>query len=193
MQPAPPRFAHINRYFDAGNHRYAAKLLPGQFYLSRDETIVTVVGTCVAVCIRDSSLGLGGMNHFLEPFATTGAVASPGEDAMLELVRALLDAGAQRRRLEANLFGGAHLLADHGVIAVRTVEFARLFLRQADIPVLREDVGGRYPRKIDFCPRDGRVRIKRLRDLRNDTIVERDRRFLDTYGQRPLPGYGRAD
>ncbi|HYN78652.1 MAG TPA: chemoreceptor glutamine deamidase CheD, partial [Lamprocystis sp. (in: g-proteobacteria)] len=108
-----------------------------------------------------------------------------GEDAMLELVKALLDAGGQRRHLEANLFGGANLLADHCVVAARSVESARLFLRQADIPVLQEDVGGRFPRKIDFCPLDGRVRIKRLRDLRNDTIVERDRQFLAAIAQRP--------
>ncbi|HYN77719.1 MAG TPA: chemoreceptor glutamine deamidase CheD, partial [Lamprocystis sp. (in: g-proteobacteria)] len=152
LQPEPPRFAHINRYFDAGNHRYAAKLLPGQFYLSRNEMIVTVVGTCAAVCIRDASRGLGGMNQFLEPHAATGAESSPGENALLELVKALLDAGAQRGYLEARVFGGANLLADYCVVAARTVESARLFLRHADIPVLEEDVGGRYPRKIDFCP-----------------------------------------
>ena len=188
LQPAPPRFAHINRYFDAVNNRYAAKLLPGQYYLSRGETIVTVVGTCVAACLRDPVLGLGGMNHFMEPYPTTGAVASPGEDAMFALYRALLALGAHRDRLEAMLFGGSRILSDDCAIGARTIEYAQLFVRQANIPLVQQDLGGRYPRKIDFCPLDGRVRIKRLRDLRNDTIIARDRLFLDAYEQRPASG-----
>jgi chemotaxis protein CheD len=179
LPPAPPRFAHISRYFDAANQRCVAKLLPGQFYLCRGETIVTVVGTGVAACIRDPVLGLGGMNHFLEPFATTAAESSLGEEAMLALVRGLLDAGAQRRDLEVKLFGGARILDPNCEIGARTIDTARRFLDHTGIALVEEDLGGSYPRKIDYCPQDGRLRVKRLRDLRNSTIVERDRRFLD--------------
>jgi chemotaxis protein CheD len=187
MQPpsAPPGFEHINRYYDAVNQRYAAKLLPGQFYLSRDEAIVTVVGTCVAVCLRDRVLGLGGMNHFMEPYATTGAAASPAEDAMFTLYRALLDAGAHRPNLEAKLYGGARILTADCPIGDRTIAYAQLFLRQAGIPIVEEDVGGHYPRKIDFQPQDGRVRLKHLRDLHNNTVADRDRQFLEGYRRPP--------
>jgi chemotaxis protein CheD len=188
LQPAPRGFEHINRYFDAVNHRYAAKLLPGQFYVSRSETIVTVVGTCVAACIRDRSQELGGMNHFMEPHATTGAMSSPGEDAMFDLFTALLDAGAQRHHLEAKLFGGSRILSYDCMVGERSIAFARLFLRQANIPLLEEDLGGPFARKIDYQPADGRVRIKHLRDIRNDTILERDRHFVERYRRPPRPG-----
>lgn len=181
LQPAPPGFEHINRYFDAPNRRHVAKLLPGQFFLSRDLTIVTVVGTCVVACIRDRTGGLGGVNHFLEPYGATGGESSPGEVAMLDLVMALLDAGAQRRHLEAKLYGGACIMDDGGELAARSIESARQFLRHADIPMIEEDVGGPFPRKIVYVPADGRVRIKHLRDIRNDTILARDLRFLGTY------------
>lgn len=184
LPPAPPAFEHINCYFDAPNRRHAAKLLPGQFFVSRDLTIVTVVGTCVAACIRDRVQGLGGMNHFMEPYAVKGTESSPAEEAMVDLVRALLDAGAQRRHLEAKLFGGACILDDDCVVATRSIESARLFLGYADIPLVEEDVGGLCPRKIDYQPADGRVRVKHLRDVRNDTIRERDRRFLGTFSPR---------
>ena len=188
LQPTPRGFEHINRYFDTVNHRYAAKLLPGQFYISRSETLVTVVGTGVVACIRDRSQRLGGMNHFLEPHATTGAVSSPGEDAMFDLFTTLLDAGAQRDHLEAKLFGGSRILSEDCMVGERSIALARLFLGQANIPIVEEDLGGPFARKIDYQPVDGRVRIKHLRDIRNDTILERDRHFVERYRGAPRPG-----
>lgn len=167
--------ANINRYFDAGNHRFAAKLLPGQYYLSRDETIVTVLGSGVAVCIRDRASGLGGMTHVLEPAA---AVPSPTVLLLSRLVAALVAAGARPEGLEAKLFGAAGVVGELCEVGPRTLEVARDFLRAEGIRIIAEDVGGRYPRKIDYSATDGRARIKRLRDLRNDTILTRDRAYL---------------
>jgi chemotaxis protein CheD len=171
-------FEHITRYFDAGNHRFAAKLLPGQYYLSRDETIVAVLGTGVAVCIRDRAQGLGGVAHVLEPQTPQGTGSSLALPALRTLLEALLAAGAQRGQLEAKLFGGACPRGETGAGGARSLALARAFLREAGVPIVAEDVGGGYPRKIDYCPADGRARIKRLRDLRNATIAERDQSFL---------------
>ena len=167
----------INRYFDAGNQCFAAKLLPGQFYLSRDETIVTVLGRGLAVCIRDRALGLGGMTHVLEPDGT----AATGSTALIlgRLVEALIAAGARPDGLEAKLFGASAVGDGPDDSASRTLEAARGFLRRRGIRILAEDVGGCYPRKVDFYCADGRVRIKCLRDLRNDTIARRDRDYLN--------------
>lgn len=169
--------AVINRYFDVGNQCFAAKLLPGQFYLSRDETIVTVLGRGVAACIRDRVLGLGGMTHVLEPDGAPGA----GSTVLIlgRLVEALIAAGARPEGLEAKLFGASIVGDGPGESASRTLEAVRAFLGSRAIRIVAEDVGGRYPRKIDFYCADGRVRIKRLRDLRNDTILRRDRAYLD--------------
>ena len=178
-------FEHITRYFDAGNHRFAAKLLPGQYYLSRDETIVAVLGSGVAVCIRDRVQGPGGMTHVLEPVTAAGAGSSLALPALRTLLEALLAAGAQRGELEAKLFGGSCPHGETGASGARSVAVARAFLREAAIPIVAEDVGGGYPRKIDYCPADGRVRIKRLRDLRNATIAERDQSFLEQSADGP--------
>ncbi len=61
------------RYFDREFDRAAVKVLPGEYYVSADdEAIVTVLGSCVAACIRDVRLGVGGLNHFMLPGGGAG-------------------------------------------------------------------------------------------------------------------------
>lgn len=67
QQPAClPDFEHINRYWDRNHETWAAKILPGEYYVSQNkkEVIATTLGSCVSACIRDKVLGIGGMNHF---------------------------------------------------------------------------------------------------------------------------------
>ena len=62
MQPELSGFGAINRYWDKTNDKYAAKILPGEYYVTvHDELIVTVLGSCVSACIRDTVFGIGGM------------------------------------------------------------------------------------------------------------------------------------
>ena len=76
--------------------------------------LTTLLGSCVAACIRDPMAGVGGMNHFLLPGGTLGgndrAVQRHGVHAMELLVNDLLKHGARRDRLEAKLFGGARMI-----------------------------------------------------------------------------------
>jgi chemotaxis protein CheD len=124
----PPRsealrgFEAIQRYWDPAISCWSAKLLPGEFYVTRvAEAVTTVLGSCISACIRDLQLGVGGMNHFMLPeeaaggsgawHAANGGVSTRyGSYAMESLVNALLKLGARRERLEAKLFGGARIL-----------------------------------------------------------------------------------
>ena len=71
VSPAPkahPGFEGINRYWDKKMKVHAAKILPGELYVSTcGEMVVTVLGSCVSACIRDKVKGIGGMNHFMLP------------------------------------------------------------------------------------------------------------------------------
>ena len=61
-------FEHVYRNWDGHWQCPAAKILPGECYVSTlDEVIHTVLGSCISVCIRDRKLGVGGMNHFMLP------------------------------------------------------------------------------------------------------------------------------
>ncbi len=57
-----------NLYYDRTFEKEAAKILPGEYYCTdKDMLIVTVLGSCVSACIRDTMTGIGGMNHFMLP------------------------------------------------------------------------------------------------------------------------------
>ncbi|MFN4098093.1 MAG: hypothetical protein ACK4GG_15120, partial [Sphingomonas sp.] len=48
------------RFYDASAGTWMVKVFPGEFYVTdkADETLVTVLGSCVAACIRDPRLGI---------------------------------------------------------------------------------------------------------------------------------------
>src|SRR3954452_1218512 len=112
-------------------------VVQGEYRVSAQSDLVlsTLLGSCVAVCLRDPVAGVGGMNHFLLP-GTEHADASSlryGSGAMELLVSALLANGAKRSRLEAKLFGGARMLAGLTELGARNADFAEDYLRRERI------------------------------------------------------------
>lgn len=173
-------------YFDKHFEIEAAKILPGEYYVTtRDMMIVTVLGSCVSACIRDRVSGIGGMNHFMLP-DTQGDGDSPlsqsaryGAYAMEVLINQLLKNGARRQNLEAKVFGGGNVLRGFTVANVgqRNASFVRRFLSVENIPILCEDLLDIYPRKVYFFARTGRVLVKKLKTVHNNTIVQRERDY----------------
>jgi chemotaxis protein CheD len=177
-----------NCYFDRHFQCDAVKILPGEYYATAgDRMIVTVLGSCVAVCLRDRDSGIGGMNHFMLPGgaerdAIAGSDARYGGYAMEILINHLLRLGAARPRLEAKVFGGGRVLdaLAWSQVGERNARFALRYLALENIPVTAQDLLDVHPRKIYFFPEQGRVLVRKLKSLHNNTIVERD---LE-YGQR---------
>ncbi|PJJ99357.1 chemotaxis protein CheD [Lysobacteraceae bacterium NML91-0213] len=157
----------VLRYRDARFQVQAAKLLPTQYLVVDDGTaLVTVLGSCVAACLRDPLLGIGGMNHFMLPdgSADDGAPARYGSHAMELLINDLLKRGANRRRLEAKVFGGANVLRGFtsNPVGSRNADFVGTYLAAEHIPVVASDLRGIHPRKVWFFPDSGRVMVQRL-------------------------------
>ncbi len=178
-----------NHYFDRNFNIEAAKILPGEYYVTaRDMLLVTVLGSCVAACIRDPGSGIGGMNHFMLPEGggdqhdLLSSSARYGSYAMEVLVNQLVKLGANRKRLEAKVFGGAAVLRGFTTVQVgeKNSEFVRDYLRTERIRVVAEDLEGLYPRKVYFFPASGRVMVRKLKSVHNNTILDRER----DYGQR---------
>jgi chemotaxis protein CheD len=119
----------------------------------------TILGSCVAVCLRDPVLRLGGMNHILLPDAAGGRIgaASFGASDMERLMNALLKRGALRNRLEAKVFGGAAVVTGLSDIGARNAAFVRAFLAAEGIATLSENTGGDRPRQVRFWPESGRA------------------------------------
>lgn len=139
-------------------------VIQGEWVVSRDpETVMTtVLGSCVAACIRDPDNGVGGMNHFLLPEASEGS--RPGEaeryglHLMELLVNGLLKQGARRDRLQAKLFGGCSFMGGRYAVGARNVAFGEKFLRDEGIAYLGGSVGGSQGRRIEYWPVSGRAR-----------------------------------
>ena len=175
-----------NVYYDRTFDRDAAKILPGEYYFTgKDMLIVTVLGSCVAACIRDRVSGVGGMNHFMLPDGGNDA-DSPvsasmryGTYAMEILINDLLKAGAKRENLEAKVFGGGAVL--RGFIAInvgeRNAHFVRAYLRAENIRIVAEDLNDVHPRKVYFFPRTGKVLVKKLMQMNNNTLVNREQDY----------------
>lgn len=140
-------------------------VIQGEWKVSRDPNVVlcTVLGSCVAACLRDPVAGVGGMNHFLLPgsvetLAQGGDVSRYGVHLMELLINGLLKEGARRDRLEAKVFGGAKTIASFSNIGQQNVDFAMKFLKDEGINVVSSSTGGEVGRKVEFWPVSGRAR-----------------------------------
>ncbi len=188
-QPAAPRgFAHINRYWDPVQGVYAAKILPGQLYVSlAGEMIVTVLGSCVAACVRDRINGVGGMNHFMLPVQREESVARSmlsdaaryGNWAMEFLINEILKNGGERRHLEVKIFGGGKVLTNMNMMDVgqKNIAFVTEYLAHERLPILAQDVGGTFPRKVLYFPDTGSVKVRKLKSTRNEVLFEREQQY----------------
>lgn len=176
-------------YYDRSFDTQAAKVLPGEYYVTgKDMLIVTVLGSCVAACIRDTQSGIGGLNHFMLPDGGTdennpaSTSARYGSYAMEILINHITKLGARRANLEAKVFGGGNVLPGLTVANVgeRNAEFVLRFLHTEKIRVVAQDLVDVFPRKVYYFPASGKVMVKKLRDIHNSTIFEREQ----VYGSR---------
>ena len=152
-----------------GTQRRADGLRPvhvvqGEHYVTDDAEVVvtTILGSCVAACLRDPVAGVGGMNHFLLPGGDARKAASDsvryGVHAMELLVNALLTMGARRDRLEAKLFGGARLITGLTDVGELNAAFAEDFLHREGLNHVGGSLRGDAGRRIQFWPVSGRAR-----------------------------------
>ena len=181
------------RYYDRGFKLPAVKILPGQYYAAiEDGLIVTVLGSCVSACLWDPQRRIGGMNHFMLPGRGRGQPALSNADAqeparlgvyaMEVLINCMLKLGAERGRLVAKVFGGGSVLEGMEALNIgsQNGSFVLDFLREEGIPVAAQDLYDTCPRKVYFFSATGKVLVKRLKTLRNDTLQQRERDYLAT-------------
>lgn len=156
--------------FDASPVR-SRYVMPGQLFVADTPTrFVTVLGSCVSVCLYDTDRGIGGLNHFLLPDSpASGDEREPlrwGVPAIEALVQQMLEAGARRAFLQAKVFGGAQIghreVPAALRIGARNIETALAELKRHRIPVMNQSLGGAMGRKIIFESHTGMVWAKDL-------------------------------
>jgi len=194
-----PGFDHINTYFDRVHDIATAKLLPGEYYVTtKPEAVVTVLGSCVSACIRDKVFGIGGMNHFMLPIhtgeqktwrkGTVDNITRYGNYAMEHLINDILSHGGMRKNLEVKIFGGGAIVQGMSDIGACNVRFVLDYLHEEKLSVVSQDLNGNYPRKLYYFPKTGRVLMKRLESLHNNTLIQREEKYFRDIEGAPVGG-----
>ncbi|MFI4997943.1 MAG: chemotaxis protein CheD [Hyphomicrobiales bacterium] len=150
------------------------RVIQGEYRVSDDPDVVltTILGSCVAACLRDPQASVGGMNHFLLPGDTGRAPSQEAErygvHLMELLVNGLLQRGAKRQRLEAKLFGGARMVKGLSDIGEMNAQFARRFLETEGIRITSHSLGDERGRRVEYRPVSGHARqifVEKVPDL----------------------------
>lgn len=195
---ALPGFEHIKRGWNDTYEAYAARLMPGEYYVTlHDEGIYTTLGSCISACIRDRVIGIGGMNHFMLPASGEmsgwksehlSVINRYGNFAMEHLINDILKNGGKRQNLEVKVFGGGRIIANMTDVGMRNINFVRDYIETEGLQIVSEDVGDVYPRMVVYFPATGKVRVKRLRSVHNNIIIEEEFRYLNTIEAKPVSG-----
>jgi len=188
------------RYWDQEHQCFTARLLPGEYYVTRHaEVVTTVLGSCVSACVRDARLQIGGMNHFMLPLdgsngesawgSAANAATRYGNVAMERLINDILKLGGRREDLEFKLVGGGHVLAEMSTdIGARNIEFVREYMHEEGFEVAVEDLGDNHPRRVVYFPQTGRMRVRKLTAPREQVLVAQEREYLKKLASSPVDG-----
>ncbi|MBP8849196.1 MAG: chemotaxis protein CheD [Breznakibacter sp.] len=143
-------------------------LYPSSLFVSKEPYLVkTILGSCVAICIWDKRLKIGGLNHYMLPTWNGNDLASPkyGNIAIDKLIEKMVFYGSRVEDLQAKVFGGGEMM-DTGkskmLIGERNIRIAKLMLEERKIPIIASSTGGKLGRKILFFTDTGEVRHKFL-------------------------------
>ncbi|MFA4915876.1 MAG: hypothetical protein WC560_04315 [Syntrophales bacterium] len=147
-------------------------LRPGEYYATNQPEILgTVLGSCISVCLFDEENRIGGMNHFMLPGCIStqeilfSEIGRYGLYAMELLIGEIIKKGGNRKTLKGKCFGGGSVLRFRqydGNIPEANIRFIRKFFELEEIPLITENMGGSYGRKIYFFVPEGRILMKRL-------------------------------
>ncbi len=155
----------------------------GEYYASRDGVIIhTVLGSCVAVCLRDPENKIGGMNHIFMPgepqMGKYDASARYGVNAMELLINGIMKLGGKRKNLVAKTFGGGNVIASiskETAVGQKIIDFVIDFLSNEKIKIVSRDFGGTDTRKVYFHSDTGEVFLKRINAKKSMAALEKKR------------------
>ena len=186
-----PEFGHMKSYWDPIQNVEVVRILAGEYYVTHcQEMITTVLGSCISVCVRDRVASIGGMNHFMLPEENRpngggggshglSADAAYGSYAMERLINCILKYGGRRENLEIKIFGGGRIIGGVTDVGLQNIAFVRSYLRTEGLSAVAEDVGGDLPRRMAYLPATGKVLVKKLRNIRNETIIKQESNYRE--------------
>jgi chemotaxis protein CheD len=163
------------------------KIFQGGCYVTANsnEIVSTILGSCIAACIRCPDRKFGGMNHFLLPGTDSDREPNSkqrldsdflryGSFAMEQLINEILAKGAKRANLEAKIFGGGNVLDTGMNIGHRNADFVEDFLLAEGISIVSSNVRGTLPRSVRYYPSSGKVLMNQINAQNAQVVVEQE-------------------
>jgi len=135
---------------------------------SPTQLICLGLGSCIAIALYDGQCKIGGLAHVVLPYARgEGKVRHPGKfgnTAVKELLRQMKAKGANLLRIKAKIFGGANMFPQLNLgkktIGQSNIEEVKKALKNHEIAIIAEEVGGQMGRTIVFETSTGQVCLK---------------------------------
>lgn len=174
------------RYYDPKLGAWIEQVNQGQVSVTTEGNVVysTILGSCIAACVRDPLAKVGGMNHFLLPVSTNDVPRSDatsmelryGNYSMEVLINEVLKRGGRRERMEIKLFGGGNVMARVSSMNIghRNADFIEEFVRLEGLNLISSDVRGVHARRVQYFPITGRARMMTIVDVDNETIFRNE-------------------
>ncbi|HYG91607.1 MAG TPA: chemotaxis protein [Azospirillum sp.] len=181
-------------YYDPDFKSYVVPVMLGHHRISSraDDMLVTTLGSCVAACLYDPAVRVGGMNHFLLPGAPAeGGIGVPtryGSVAMERLINDLLGRGARKERLEVKLFGAARVIDTSQDVGAANAAFVLDFVKREGLTLAGQDLGGASGRRVHFFPTTGKAMRRLLRPEAERETVLQELDYLRALKREPLEG-----
>lgn len=185
LPQALPRFDHIKRYWDPSRKLFIAKILPGEVYVTRNHELVsTLLGSCIAVCMRDRVSNVGGMNHFKLPASSSPTKsannANYGLYAMELLINEIMKNGGNRNNLECAVFGGGKVVSSMtSDIGDKNIAFVTQFLKEERIQVVQMKTGGTCALQVYYHPISGNAFSVGLDESQSAHIKAEEKRYMN--------------
>jgi chemotaxis protein CheD len=137
---------------------------------SKPVELVTSVGSCVAICLHDTTNKCGGLAHIMLPNSTVFPHEllpyKFADTAVPALVKAIRRLNVKEVPLFAKIAGGANMFpnmrSDTLSIGEKNIEAVKSALAANKVRLLGEDVGGSSGRRISFNVITGVATVRRF-------------------------------
>ncbi|MGN0513525.1 MAG: chemotaxis protein CheD [Lachnospiraceae bacterium] len=136
-----------------------------------DKITTLGLGSCVGIALYDPIVRIGGLAHIMLPDSTqirnNQNIAKFADTGIVELIRQMVAAGANRSRITAKIAGGAQMFAlkndsasEMMRVGERNVEAVKKVLKEQNIAILAQDTGENFGRTVVLDTADGSYLIK---------------------------------
>lgn len=141
-------------------------LYPSTLFVNKKAyKVITVLGSCISICLYDTRLKIGGINHYMLPLWNGNGLATPkyGNVAIKKLIKSMESLGCNKKYMIAKIFGGANQTSGAINIGGRNAQIAFDCMKEEGIKIVAKNVGGTVGRKIIFDTHTAEVMMKYVR------------------------------